>query len=105
MAVKVEAKQIVLDTPFDDEQSYSDAIAKMIEKAGEKATDLTKAIRDAMLQPTPTQGAVESVTSLASEKYVKAMAAASSVLYGTTPGIFESLSSEMSDRYLQAVTA
>jgi len=105
MAVKVEAKQIVLDNPFDDEQSYSDAIASMIEKVGEKATDLTKAISDAMLQPTSTQGAVESVTSLASEKYVKAMAAASSVLYGTTPGIFESLSSKMSDRYLQAVTA
>ena len=77
----------------------------MIEKAGEKATDLTQAIRDAMLQPAPSQGAVESVTSRACEKYVKAMAAASSVLYGTTPGIFESLSSEMSDRYLQAVTA
>jgi len=105
MAVNVEAKQIVLDTPFDDEQSYSDAIARMIENVGEKATDLTKVISDAMLQPTPTQGVVESVTSLASEKYVEAMAAASSVLFGTTPGIFESLSSEMSDRYLQAVTA
>jgi len=105
MAATVEAKQIVLDTPFDDDQSYSDAIVSMIEKAGEKASDLTKAINDALFQPTPTEDPVESVTPLVREKYVKAMAAASSVLYGTTPGNFESLSNEVLDRYLLAVTA
>lgn len=105
MAAHVEAKQIVLDTPFDDEQSYSDAIASMVSVAGDKASDLTKAISDALIPTATEQGTVESVTSLASEQYVKAMAAASSVLYGTEPGIFESLSSEVGERYLQAVTA
>lgn len=105
MAAHVEAKQIVLDTPFDDEQSYSDAIASMISVAGEKASDLTKAISDAMVPTATSQETVESMTSLASEQYVKAMAAASSVLYGKEPGIFESLSSDLADRYLQAVTA
>jgi len=106
MAAHVEAQQIVLDTPFDDdEQSYSDAIASMLSVAGDRATEFTKIISDALV-PTPTeQGTVESITSLASEQYLKAMSAASSVLYGTQPGIFESLSSDMAERYLQAVTA
>jgi len=106
MAAHVEAQQIVLDAPFDDdEQSYSDAIASMLSVAGDKATEFTKIISDALVPTSTEQGTIESVTSLASEQYLKAMSAASSVLYGTKPGIFESLSSDMAERYLQAVTA
>jgi hypothetical protein len=106
MAANVQAeRQIVLENDFVEDDTFADKIQSMISAAGEKASDLTNAVSEALIKPTATKGSVESVSSLASEQYAKAMSAASSVLYGTTPGAVESLSSAASDKYGQAVTA
>lgn len=106
MAANVEAKQIVLDDEFADEDTVSDKVQSMMSVAGDKAADLTNAVSEALqLKPTQTQGNIESVTSAAGEQYQKAMSAASSALYGTTPAFAESVSSSVSEKYAQAVTA
>jgi hypothetical protein len=109
MAARVEAKQApILDHGFDfDDESISDKIQSIVSAAGDKAAELTDAVNEALkgLTATPTQGTVESVTSVAGEQYLAAIAAASSALYGTTPGIVESASSVAADKYAQAVTA
>lgn len=108
MAANVEAKQIILDDEFvdDDDDMVSEKVQSMMSVAGDKAADLTNAVSEALqLKPTQTQGQVESVTSAASGQYEKAMSAASNALYGTTPGVAESMSSGASEKYAQAVTA
>lgn len=107
MAQKVEAKQIIYDDIIDDsdDMSYSEKIKSAVSEAGDRAAQLTKAISEALLNPTSTQGTAESVTSLASEQYERALSAASSVLYGTEQGTVESMASVASDKYAQAVTA
>jgi hypothetical protein len=59
----------------------------------------------ALLGPSKTQGGVDSASSVASEQYVKALAAASSVLYGTKQSAVESATSVAAERYAQAITA
>jgi hypothetical protein len=105
MAANVQARQVVLENDFVDDDTYGDKIQSMISAAGEKASDLTNAVSQALIKPTETHGSVESISSLASEQYAKAMSAASSALYGTTPGAVEGLSSAAADKYKQAVTA
>ncbi|RDI83661.1 hypothetical protein Vi05172_g6203 [Venturia inaequalis] len=107
MAANVEAKQIILDDEFvDEEDTVSDKVQSMMSVAGDKAADLTNAVNEALQsKPTQTQGNVESATSAAGEQYEKAISAASSALYGTTPGLAESVSSGASEKYAQAVTA
>jgi vacuolar-type H+-ATPase subunit H len=106
MAAKVEAKQIVLDHEFVDDDTVSEKMQSMISAAGDRAADLTNAVSEALqLKPTETQGTMESVTSLAGAQYEKALSAASSALYGTTQGVVESLSSGAAEKYAQAVTA
>ncbi|CAD0106582.1 unnamed protein product [Aureobasidium uvarum] len=99
------ARSIVLDDDIvDDENTYSSKLQDILGKAGSQASQLTQAVQDA-LKPAPTQGSVESVTSLASEQYERALSAASSVIFGTEQGVGESLSSVASDRYASAVSA
>lgn len=107
MAANVEAKQIILDDEFvDEEDTVSDKVQSIMSVAGDKAADLTNAVNEALQsKPTQTQGNVESATSAAGEQYEKAISAASSALYGTTPGLAESVSSGASEKYAQAVTA
>jgi hypothetical protein len=107
MAQKVEAKQIIYDDIIDDsdDMSYSEKIKSAVSEAGDRAAQLTKAISEAMFNPTSTQGTAESVTSLASEQYERALSAASSVLYGTEQGTVESMASVASNKYAQAVIA
>ncbi|KEQ67473.1 uncharacterized protein M437DRAFT_37523, partial [Aureobasidium melanogenum CBS 110374] len=98
-------RSIVLDDDIvDDEYTYSSKLQDILGKAGSQASQLTQAVQDAM-KPAPTQGSVESVTSLASEQYERALSAASSVIFGTEQGVGESLSSVASDRYASAVSA
>jgi len=99
----VEARQVVLDDEFEDD--YSDRISSILEAAGDKASYLTSAISQALLQPTKTHGNVESVTSLASKQYVEALSAASSALFGTSQPAAESLSSVASESFAAVVTA
>jgi hypothetical protein len=103
----VEAKQIIYEDVLgdDDDASYSEKIQSMASKAGDKFSDLTKAVSEALLKPTSPQGSVESVTSLAAEQYSKALSAASVAYYGTQQGTGESIASVASSRYADAVAA
>jgi len=107
MAQHVEAKQIIFDDIVEDpsEDSFSEKIQSMASDAGDKFAEVTKAVSEALLRPTSTQGVVESVTGLAAEQYSSALAAASSVLYGTEQGPGESIASVASSRYADAVSA
>ncbi|KAF2714458.1 hypothetical protein K504DRAFT_4450 [Pleomassaria siparia CBS 279.74] len=104
--IMVEAREIVLDDVIeDDDGTYSAKVQSMVAEAGDRAADLTRAVSEALLGPEKTQGSVESATSLASEQYAKAIAAASSVLYGTEQKPIESATSVASEKFAQAVTA
>jgi hypothetical protein len=107
MAQRVEARQIVLDDIIEDdsEASYSEKIQSMASEAGDKFSDVTRAVSEALLKPTSTTGSVESVTSLAAEQYSKALNAASVALYGTQQGQIESVASIASGKYAEAVAA
>ncbi|KAF2015601.1 hypothetical protein BU24DRAFT_181385 [Aaosphaeria arxii CBS 175.79] len=103
----VEAKEIILDQAFDDDddETYSQKIQDLAAEAGDRAAELTRAVSEALLGTPTTQGSVESATSLASEQYAKALAAASSVLYGTEQQPLESATSVASEQFARAVTA
>lgn len=106
--VIAEAKQVIFDEPLDDDdddETYSSKLQNMVADAGEHAAELSRAVSEALLGPSKTQGSVESVSSLASEQYSSALAAASSVLYGTQQPAIESATSVASDKFAQAVTA
>jgi hypothetical protein len=107
MAQFVEAKQIIYEDVLDDDDdsSYSEKIQSMASQAGDKFSDITKAVSEALLRPTSTQSSVESVTSLAAEQYSKALSAASVAYYGTQQGMGESIESVASSRYADAVSA
>ena len=106
MAQKVgEQKPILDDVVSDDDETYSETMQKMVNQAGDKYADITNAVSEALLKATSTQGTVESASSVADEQYSKALAAASSVLYGTQQGTAESVTSAASEKYAQAVSA
>ncbi|ESZ92239.1 hypothetical protein SBOR_7365 [Sclerotinia borealis F-4128] len=107
MAAHVEARQIIFDDVIDDsdEETYSEKLQSMASVAGDQFSDMTRAVSEALLKPTSTQGSVESVTKLAAEQYSSALAAASAVLYGTEPGTGESIASIATSRYADAVAA
>lgn len=77
----------------------------MASEVGDKFSDITRAVSEAMLKPSSTQGSVESVTSLAAEQYSKALSAASVAMYGSTLGTGEIVASMASSKYLEAVAA
>lgn len=104
MAQAVPDRQVVLDEDVDDEDSYTARAQSVVNVAMNQAASLSKAVEDA-IRATATQNSYESITSVASDQYSSAMAAASSVLYGTTPGLDEHVASYASDRYNEAVKA
>lgn len=105
--VLVEAREPVLDDIIDDDEdeSYSVKLQSIVADAGDRAAELTRAVSEALLGTTRTQGSVESATSLASEQYAKAIAAASQALYGTQQQPLESATSVASVKFADAVTA
>ncbi|OAG03227.1 uncharacterized protein CC84DRAFT_1125527 [Paraphaeosphaeria sporulosa] len=105
--VLVEAREPVFDDVIEDDEegTYSEKVQSMVANAGDRASDLSRAVSEALLGATKTQGTAESVTSLASEQYVKALAAASSVLYGSQQAPLDSATSIASDKFASAVTA
>jgi len=107
MAQKVKGQTAILDDVIEDTEdaSYSEKLRSMVSEAGDHYADLTRAVSEALLKPSSTQGSVESITSVASEQYSSAIAAASSVLYGTSKGTGESIVSAASGRYADAVSA
>ncbi|PQE08383.1 transcription factor protein [Rutstroemia sp. NJR-2017a WRK4] len=109
MAASVSARDIIFDDFVDDfdenDETYSEKIQSMASAAGDKFSDVTRAVSEALAQPTSTQGSVERVRKLAASQYSSALAAASSALYGTGQGAVESMTSVASDRYANAVSA
>jgi hypothetical protein len=105
--VLVEAREPVLDDVIDDDEdeNYSVKLQSIVADAGDRAAELTRAVSEALLGATKTQGSVESATSLASEQYAKAIAAASQALYGTRQQPLESATSVASVKFADAVTA
>lgn len=100
------AQQIpIFEEELKDDNSYSGQLHGFAENASDKLADLTKAMNEAIARQASAQDAVESVTSLAGEKYSSALAAASQALYGPEPGAAEKLSRVASDRYSDAVSA
>lgn len=107
MAQKVGERKPLLDEVFsdDDDMAYSERLQSMVSEAGDKYADVTRAVSEALLKPTSSQGTGESVTSMATEQYSSALAAASRALHGTQQGTGESVTSVASEKYAQAVAA
>jgi hypothetical protein len=103
--VLVEARDIIFDDEEDESETYSRKLQEMVGEAGDKASDLSRAVSEALLGPSKTQGTVESATSLANEQYKSAIAAASKVLYGTEQQPIESMTSVAAEKFAEAVTA
>ncbi|KAF2003954.1 hypothetical protein P154DRAFT_63512 [Amniculicola lignicola CBS 123094] len=106
-SVIAEAHEIIFDDEIDndDSETYSERLQNIVGQAGDRAADLTRAVSEALLGAGKKQGTTESVSSLASEQYERAIAAASSVLYGTEQPAIESATSVASEKFAQAVTA
>ena len=107
MAQKVHEQKPILDDVISDDEdsSYSEKMQSIVSQASDKYADVTRAVSEALLKATTTQGSAASATSLASAQYSSALAAASSILYGTQTGTGESVSSVASGKYAQAVAA
>ncbi|KAF2215092.1 hypothetical protein CERZMDRAFT_120169 [Cercospora zeae-maydis SCOH1-5] len=100
----IDAASSATENTGDLHVDYSESVQKIINGAGDKASQLTQAIQDALKGASPTQGTVESVSSLASEQYESALSAASSALFGTQNAVDKATSS-VHDQYQAAVTA
>lgn len=107
MAQEVKEQKPILDDVIsdDDDITYSEKLQEMINKAGDRYADVTKAVNEALLQATKTQGSAESVSSLADAQYSSALAAASRALYGSQPGTVDSVTNLISGKYAEAVAA
>ncbi|KAJ4403823.1 hypothetical protein N0V91_006336 [Didymella pomorum] len=105
--VLVEAREPVFDDVIEDDEdeNYSVKLQSIVADAGDRAAELTRAVSEALLGATKTQGSVQSATSIASEQYAKAIAAASKALYGTQQQPLESATSVASVKFADAVTA
>lgn len=97
----------ILDETSNDDYSnkVSENLQSLANEAGERLAEATKAVSEALLGPSSTQGYGEQAASVASEQYSLALAAASSVLYGTTPSPGEQFTSSAAARYRDAVSA
>ena len=105
MAQSVKEQKPILDDIIDDSDAdtYSERLQKVMSEAGDRYTDATKAVTEALFGST--QGSAGSVTALAADQYNSAISAASSVLYGTSQGTVESAASVASDKFSEAVAA
>lgn len=105
MAQSVKARKIIFDDVIDDsdDETYSDKIQSMASEAGDRYSDITKAVSEALFKPTSTDKFP--MTKVAASQYSSALSAASVALYGTEKGTGESVSSLVSSRYKDAVAA
>ena len=105
MAQHVEARHIIFDDIVDDsdDETFSEKLQSLASQAGDRYSDITKAVSEALLKPTSSEEFP--MTKLAAEKYSSALSAASVALYGSEQGTGESVSSVISSRYADAVAA
>ena len=102
----VEARQIIFDdVVVEEDDTYSAKIESMASRAGENFADITRAVSEALLGVTSTQGTAARVTSLAAEQYSNALAAASSALFGPEQAATDSIVSVASSKYSEAVAS
>lgn len=107
MAQEVKGQKPILDDVIDDDSdaTYSDKMQSMMSQAGDRYADITKAVEEAMVRATSTQGTVESASSVANEQYLRALSAASNALYGSEQGKVESATSVAGGKWSEAVAA
>lgn len=107
MAQRVGKQEPILDDELvdDNEETYSEKLKNIVDKVGDRYADVTKAVSDALLQQKTEGGSAQSLSSIADERYSRALAAASSVLYGTQQGTAESITSVAGNKYAEAVAA
>lgn len=107
MAQKVEKQEPIFDDEIvdDSEEAYSEKFKSIVDEGGDRFADVTKAVSDALLRHKTEQGSVQSLSAVADEQYSRAIAAASSVLYGTQQGTAESITSLAGRKYAEAVAA
>jgi hypothetical protein len=105
MAQHVEARHIIFDDIVDDsdDETFSEKLQSLASQAGDRYSEITKAVSEALLKPTSSEEFP--MTKLAAEKYSSALLAASVALYGTEQGTGESVSSVISSGYADAVAA
>jgi hypothetical protein len=105
MAQHVEARHIIFDDFVDDsdDDTFSEKLQSLASQAGDRYSEITKAVSEALLKPTNSEEFP--MTKLAAEKYSSALSAASVALYGTEQGTGQSVSSVISSRYADAVAA
>lgn len=105
MAQSVKERKIILDDVIDDsdDDTFSEQLASLASQAGDRYSDITKAVSEALLKPTSTDK--YPITKIAATQYSSALAAASVALYGTAQGTAESVSSLVASRYSDAVAA
>lgn len=108
MAQQVDEPVIVYDdiVAENSNSGMSDQVQDFVSAAGDRWSDATRAVYQALLQPTNAEGGpMSTMSSVAAEQYASALSAASVVMYGTTKGTGESVVSAASSRYNDAVYA
>ncbi|KFX99132.1 hypothetical protein O988_04027 [Pseudogymnoascus sp. VKM F-3808] len=89
-------------TPSADEQdTYSEKIQNLAGEAGERLAEVTKAMSEALLEQ-PSQGNVESATSVVAEQYSSVLAAASAAVHSKDQGAAANMASVLSEKYAEA---
>ncbi|KAI7012858.1 hypothetical protein KC362_g16181 [Hortaea werneckii] len=105
--VLVEAREPILDVSVDDEDD--ETVGEKINSASEAAADQAQRAKDAVQQAienrSSRKGAVESVSSVASEQYESAVSAAGKALHGTQKGAIEDGEEGAKSVYKEAVHA
>ncbi|EED21894.1 conserved hypothetical protein [Talaromyces stipitatus ATCC 10500] len=104
VAAQVVTHQVpILDD--DEENGFTEQIKSLASEAGERYAEATRAVGEALFaQPSaPSYG--DQAASVARDQYSRALATASSVLYGTTPSVGEQIATAASEKYEQAVAA
>lgn len=104
MAQEVEYHAPILDDEFDADD-YKEKVNSVLNDANSKYNQMTKAVSEALLKPTPTKGSVESLQNVVQDRYASAMAAASQALYGREPTTGEQVVDAVNSRYQDAVNA
>ena len=105
MAEDVKEQKPILDDLIDEDSTYSEKVQSIVGQAGDKYSDITRAVSEALARSTKTQGTAESITSVADVQFSSALDAASRVLYGSEQGTVESASSVAAGKYSEAVAA
>ncbi|KAL5351451.1 hypothetical protein ACLOAV_003310 [Pseudogymnoascus australis] len=88
----------------DEQDTYSEKIQSLVGEAGDRLTDVTKAMSEALFQES-TQGNVESANSVVAEQYSSVLAAASAAIHGEEKGAAENMASVVSEKYAEASSA